>query len=424
MEQPSLLHIILSFTFLILNPNLIQSLTSRTASSTTNLDPKQLRALQSLNFLTSTDPCSNPPPFKNTTLCDNSKPYHHLISLHLIDCSNDVFLTYAALKSLSSLKDLSFVNCPAAIVDHLPSELAHNLKTFTCINSLRMLNGLMLSQLQKVVYLTVSHVAIKASGPSVILDSLNNISKLTISHTDLTGFMPKSWHSTITHVDLSYNRLKGDIHSSITELENLVSLDLTANQLTGELPASIGNLISLKNLSLSSNSLSGPIPKSMASMPELEYIDLSSNQFNGTIPNFLNKLKRLKYLNLERNNFRGIMPFNETFVKKLKLFRIGHNINLCYDNSSFPPNVKLGIAPCDKNGNPILPPTKVVPSGGDEDEEEDEDEDDEEESSKNETSKKSDEHHGHDKAVLGLSIALSSVVFLIVFLIFISKKFA
>ncbi|KAK9714530.1 hypothetical protein RND81_06G101600 [Saponaria officinalis] len=428
MKQPFLLCILLSFTFLLLESNTILPLPfptlQPTTSSTTTLDPKQLRALQSLNFPTSIDPCSNPPSLKSTALCENGKPFQHLVSLHLADCSNDVFLSFAALKSLSTLRDLSFINCPATIATHFPSDLASNLQSFTCINSLRVLTGDMLSQLQNVVNLTASHVPINASGPSVIIDNLPSLSKLTISHANLEGFMPKSWHSTITQIDLSNNKLKGNIHPSITDLENLVSLDLTANRLTGELPTSIGDLIALRNLSLSSNSLSGSIPESMISMPELEYIDLSSNQFNGTIPKFFNKLKRLKYLSLENNNFHGIMPFNQTFIAKLEVFKIGNNMNLCYDNSSFTPNVSLGIAPCDKNGVPVRPPMKAVPSGGDDEDDEGNDFEDEGGGSEVKTSQKSSEQHGSNKAVLGLAIAVSSIAFLLIFLIFISKRFA
>ncbi|XP_074272366.1 receptor-like protein 51 [Silene latifolia] len=417
-----------SSSLLVLLLSLCILLNSDLISSSNTLDPKQLRALQSLNFPISTDPCSNPPPLQNATVCDSTRPYRHLVSLHLENCSNDVSLSYTALKSLSTLQKLSFTNCPATpTADHFPSDLGYNLQSFTCINSLHNLNGLMLSQLQNVIDLTISFVPINASEPNVILNTLYSLHKLTITHANLVGNLPKSWHPKFTQIDLSYNQLKGNIPSSLTQLENLILLDLTSNQLIGEIPNSIGDLIGLKKLSFSSNSLSGRIPESMASMPELEYLDLSSNKLNGTIPNFLKKLKNLKYLNLEKNNFQGIMPFNETFINKLEFFKIGGNVNLCYDNSSIiSPNVKLGIVPCDKDGLPVSPPPKAVPSGGDDDDDKDEGDDsgDEDSSAKEETSHKSKEHHGPSKAFIAIAIALVSIVFLIIFLIFVSRKCA
>ncbi|CAO2842321.1 unnamed protein product [Amaranthus hypochondriacus] len=393
---------------------------SPSTPSSSTLDPKQLRALQSLNIPTSKDPCTTPKNLQNVIHCDNSKPFHHLTSLHLINCSDDVSLSITALKSLSTLQDLQFINCPIAPVS-FPSELASNLKSFTCFNSLRKLTGVFLSHLVNVTDLNVTGVPIKASGPVIILAHLKKVNKVTISNANLTGNLPgKSWNSNISHIDLSRNHLKGKIPNSITELENLYSLDLSSNQLTGELPTSIGDLIELRNLSVSSNSLSGSIPESIVSMPSLVYLDLSSNQFNGSIPKFLADMKSLKYLNLERNNFQGILPFNSSFIKRLEVFKIGENANLCYNHTTLSSKMKLGISPCDKNGLPISPPTKS-PSSDDDYSGDDSDDDS---SSEDSTSKKSGGHHGPNKVVLGVAIALSSIVFLIIFLILLSRRCA
>ncbi|KAL2926067.1 Receptor-like protein 51 [Bienertia sinuspersici] len=279
---------------------------------------------------------------------------------------------------------------------------------------MKKLNGVWLSHLENVTDLIVTDVPIKASGPVIITAHLKKANKIVMSHTNLTGELPgKSWSTNISHIDLSNNLLKGDIPTSFTDLENLVSLDLSSNKLTGELPTSIGDLIELKNLSLSSNSFSGPIPKSLDSIPSLAFLDLSSNQFNGSIPKFLGEMKSLKYLNLEKNNFQGVMPFSASFIKKLEVFKIGDNINLCYNHTTISSKIKLGIAKCDKNGFPITPAPKS-------DAEDEEDEDDS--SSEDSTSPKSGGSHGPNKVVLGVAIALSSIVFLIIFLICLSKK--
>ncbi|KAL9146203.1 hypothetical protein ABFS82_13G094500 [Erythranthe guttata] len=388
--------------------------------SSSTLDPKQLRALQSLNIPTSKDPCTPPPhpsaaaasPPPKTT-CDSAAPFRHLLSLTLSDCSDDVALSLTALKSLSTLTSLTFTNCHVTPI-HFPTELTSNLRSFTCINSLNKLTGVWLSRLQNLTELTVSRVSITASGPSIILSNMKFLRSVTLSQTNLSGYLPKhTWHPNLTSIDFSVNHLKGKIPISITRLENLAHLNLSSNSLNETIPTTIGDLTSLQTLSLSSNALVGPIPDSLAALPELIHLDLGSNQLNGTIPKFLRDMKNLKYLNLENNNFHGVLPFNSTFIKGLQVFKVGENSNLCYNHSSFGPKVKLGIAPCDKHGLPVSPPPAkdTDPDGSGEGSDDDDYENVEEKK----------HHSGPSKVVLGVAIGLSSVVFIIIFLVLLSK---
>ncbi|XP_038883067.1 receptor-like protein 51 [Benincasa hispida] len=391
---------------------------SPSPSSSSTLDPKQLRALQSLNIPTSRDPCS-PSSLHNATLCDSSAPFRHLLSLRLAYCSDDVALSFTALKSLSTLQSLQFLNCPISPI-RFPSDLASSLRSFTCIHSLRKLTGVWLSRLRNLTELTVSDVSITASGPYVILGNMKSLRSLTISHANLTGFVPKHLHLNLTHVDFSGNKLRGKIPTSITLLENLETLNLSLNWLKGEIPTSIGDLISLRNLSLASNSLSGPIPESFSAIPGLMHVDLGSNQLNGTIPRFISEMKSLKYLNLENNMFHGVIPFNESFIKRLEVFKIQGNNNLCYNHSILSSKLNLGIAPCDKHGMPIPPPPAKDADDGDS--VSDDSGSDYDGSDENDVSHKEDNHHhGPNKVVLGVAIGLSSLVFLIVFSVLLSK---
>ncbi|KAL3520062.1 hypothetical protein ACH5RR_018211 [Cinchona calisaya] len=386
--------------------------TPSTPISTSSLDPKQIRALQSLNIPTAKDPCS--PLHNSTTICDSSKPFRHLISLTLANCSDDVALSLTALKSLFTLTSLQFIDCPISPI-RFPSELSSNLHSFTCINSLKKLTGVWLSRLENVTDLTVSHVTVNASGPSIILDSIKHLHSVTLSHTNLTGFLPKHWHPNLTHVDLSGNQLKGKIPSSLNVMENLLILNLSSNLLDGEIPAGFGDLTSLQNLSLSSNTLSGSIPDSLAAMPDLVHLDLGSNQLNGTVPKFISDMKKLRYLNLEKNNFHGVLPFNASFMKRLEVFKIGGNDNLCYNHSNMAVKVNLGIAACDKHGLPMSPPPAKDSSAADSSS------DDDRRSDGDDNSGKGDEHRGPTKVVLGVAIGLSSIVGLIIFLVLLSK---
>ncbi|XP_057764153.1 receptor-like protein 51 [Salvia miltiorrhiza] len=381
--------------------------------SSSTLDPKQLRALQSLNIPTSKDPCSPSPPHSAAASCDSSAPFRHLLSLTLSNCSEDVALSLTALKSLSTLTSLSFVNCPVTPI-RFPAELTSNLHSFTCINSLEKLTGVWLSRLQNVTDLTVSHVGVTASGPTIILGGMKFLHSVTLSHTNLSGYLPKHWHPNLTFVDLSANHLRGKIPISLTRLENLVHLNLSSNSLNETIPTTIGDLSSLQNLSLASNSLSGPIPESLAALPALTHLDLSSNQLNGTIPNFIRDMKKLKYLNLASNSFHGVLPFNATFIKRLEVFKVGANSNLCYNHTVLGSKVKLGIAACDKHGLPLSPPPAKNSAADDSSDGSDDDYDDD-----NVLEKK--HHNGPSKVVLGVAIGLSAIVFLIVFLVLLSK---
>ncbi|KAL4274666.1 hypothetical protein AHAS_Ahas20G0030000 [Arachis hypogaea] len=369
-------------------------------SSSSTLDPKQLRALQSLNIPTSKDPCSKSA-FHNATTCDNSKPFRHLISLTLSNCSSYVALSFTALQSLSTLQTLNLLNCPVTPI-RFPPELTSSLRTFTCINSLRKVSGVWLSQLQNLTDLAVTNVQVKASGPYVILAHMDKLKTLTISNANLTGFLPGHLHSDLTHIDFSGNKLKGTIPSSITMLSGLESLNLSNNNLSGEVPATIGDLTSLTTLSLASNSFSGQIPGSISSVSGLIHLDLSSNQFNGTIPKFISQMKSLRHLNLANNNLRGVLPFNQNFIKNLDVFNVGGNSNLCYNHSVLSSNLKLGISPCDKYGMPASPPSKDSSYADDSSDYNDSD---------GSSNQKKGHHSGPNKFVLGVAIALSSICY-------------
>ncbi|XP_031093130.1 receptor-like protein EIX1 [Ipomoea triloba] len=85
-------------------------------------------------------------------------------------------------------------------------------------------------------------------------------------------------------IDLSNNKLVGEIPVQITDLHMLNSLNLSRNKLTGSIPNKIGQMSSLESLDLSNNQLSGAIPFSLASISFLAHLDLSNNNLSGCIP--------------------------------------------------------------------------------------------------------------------------------------------
>ncbi|XP_062080035.1 receptor-like protein EIX2 [Humulus lupulus] len=85
-------------------------------------------------------------------------------------------------------------------------------------------------------------------------------------------------------IDLSNNKLTGEIPAEVTRLAELTQLNLSRNELSGHIPENIGNLGKLESLDLSHNKLSGKIPKSLAELSLLDYLDLSNNKLSGKIP--------------------------------------------------------------------------------------------------------------------------------------------
>ncbi|KAI3775464.1 hypothetical protein L1987_50041 [Smallanthus sonchifolius] len=385
------------------------------SSTSSTLDPKQVRALQSLYIPTTHDPCTQPS-FHNAATCDTGTPFRHLLSLRLTNCSDDLSLSTTALSSLSTLTSLTFLDCHVPIV-HFPTSLSTNLRSLTSINSLQRLTGVFLSRFGNLTDLNISGDNIKASGIRIITSNMKSLTTITLSNANLSGLIPKHWNPKLTHMDFSGNRLSGTIPTSLTLLESLKFLNLSSNQLNGEISTSFGDLISLQNLSLSSNSLSGSIPGSISTLSRLVHLDLSSNQLNGTVLRSISEMKGLKYLNLEKNNFHGVMPFNLSFINKLDVFKINGNDNLCYNHSSISKKLKLGIAACDKHGLPILPPPAADEPSSSADDMSSGDYDDDGGNDK----KKSGGDHGPNKVVLGVAIGLSAVVFLIIFLVILSK---
>jgi len=160
---------------------------------------------------------------------------------------------------------------------------------------------------------------------------------LDLANNSFSGIMPRSLDSlkalttTVVALNIIYNpflelyeyRTSGSGHSYNDSLwlvtkgqmlgyrENVIyfmSIDMSCNKLAGQIPKEIGSLLGLVNLNLSSNMLSGNIPYKIGNLQALESLDLSNNQLSGEIPQGLTYLTSLSYLNLSYNNLSGRIP--------------------------------------------------------------------------------------------------------------------
>ncbi|KAF3532646.1 hypothetical protein DY000_02043458 [Brassica cretica] len=105
----------------------------------------------------------------------------------------------------------------------------------------------------------------------------------------------------IERLDISNNKIKGQVPGWLWTLSNLYYLDISNNSFTGFKNAKKHGL-SLMTLLASNNNFTGNIPAFICRWRILSTLDLSENNFNGSIPRCLGNLKyTLRDLNLRQN---------------------------------------------------------------------------------------------------------------------------
>ncbi|KAI3741444.1 hypothetical protein L1987_59117 [Smallanthus sonchifolius] len=163
------------------------------------------------------------------------------------------------------------------------------------------------------LYLSGNHLS------GIIPPCLGDISLLTWLFLDsnaLTSMIPLTlWsHKSLTVLNLSSNILIGNLPSSIGSSSSpLIGLDLSFNRLSGDISSSIGGYQMLNKLSLAHNNLQGSIPESLGKLISLEFLDLSQNNLSGVIPKSLETLSHLEYLNVSFSRLQGEIPSRGRF---------------------------------------------------------------------------------------------------------------
>ncbi|GLU08481.1 hypothetical protein SLE2022_253920 [Rubroshorea leprosula] len=91
-------------------------------------------------------------------------------------------------------------------------------------------------------------------------------------------------------------------------LTYMSGIDLSYNKLTGEIPNEIGHLNKIHVLNLSHNFLVGQIPSTFSNLEQVESLDLSYNNLSGKIPPQLVQLHYLSTFRVAYNNLSGKTP--------------------------------------------------------------------------------------------------------------------
>jgi Leucine-rich repeat (LRR) protein len=193
------------------------------------------------------------------------------------------------------------------------------------VKNLETVTGKTWDELQKVTYLDLSNNKISGEIPEAV-GQLTNITQLDLGGNKLEK-LPK-WIgqlTNITQLDLGVNKLE-NLPESIGQLQNLSSLSLCCNKLEN-LPESIGQLTNLTKLYLGSNNLT-ILPKSIGQLTNLTILYLNSNKLEN-LPEEIGRLKSLSQLDLRENKNLGLQEDRRSFnmkdtIAKLKPLTTGN----------------------------------------------------------------------------------------------------
>ncbi|CAA2956987.1 receptor-like kinase TMK3 [Olea europaea subsp. europaea] len=117
---------------------------------------------------------------------------------------------------------------------------------------------------------------------------LPSLTSLKLAYNRLTGDIPSTLHDSMLQVLWLNDQSGGGMTGSIDVIGTIVGLTqawLHGNQFTGSIPDDIGDLTSLRDLNLNGNRFVGLIPPTLANM-NLQELDLNNNMFMGPIPKF------------------------------------------------------------------------------------------------------------------------------------------
>jgi len=247
--------------------------------------------------------------------------------------SNHVSLTHLSLESiynldsspsslrmiakLPKLRELSLINC--GLSDHFL--ISFNPSNFNFSISLSVLHLSQNSFTQPMIFHWVSNT----TSNLVELDLSSNLLEGSTS-TYRFGFAMTS----LEHLDLSYNVLKGEDLKSFMNICTLHSLDMSGNNITEDLSLVLRDLsngcakYSLQELNLAVNQITGSV-YDLSAFSSLKTLDLSRNQLSGKIPEGIRLPSQLQQLSIEANSLEGGVPKSFGSTCTLESLDLSHN---------------------------------------------------------------------------------------------------
>ncbi|KAK6934511.1 Leucine-rich repeat [Dillenia turbinata] len=142
------------------------------------------------------------------------------------------------------------------------------------------------------------------------LSTLPLLNQLLLQNNQFDGHISEFQSYHLEKIDLSHNKLHGQIPRSVFKLVNLTLLDLSSNNLNGSIELDgFYTLENLWSLDLSENNLSLTISDNSVNSrsSRIEILKLSSCNLR-VIPNLLKGQTELAVIDLSRNNIGGLIP--------------------------------------------------------------------------------------------------------------------
>lgn len=237
-----------------------------------------------------------------------------MTNLHLAGCGVMQCLSTwkpRAMSSLLSSIDLSNNN--------ITGDISRLLKNMTSLERVYLSNNSLTSNLSEV------------SLP-------DSISVLDLHSNKIYGSAEKLFYNNISEscpvpggclefINLANNLITGRI-PEINGERSIKWLDLSGNRLKGSVPTSISMLKKIQRLDFSRNRMVSKIPGAMGELKELRWLDLSWNGFKGKVPGQLLGLKHLKHMNLRNNRLCGEIPQGK-LLTAFPASAYAHNDCLC-----------------------------------------------------------------------------------------------
>jgi Leucine-rich repeat (LRR) protein len=164
--------------------------------------------------------------------------------------------------------------------------------------------------------------------PSKIGDVMPKLGFLSLSNNNITGEAPAKFceMDKLEALDLSRNKLSGEILNCWKPNLSLKILDFSSNSITGKIPYTICSVSSIISLHLSKNELHGDLTQSLKNCHHLITIDFSNNKLTGEIPSWIGvDLSGLRILSLKWNKFTGSIPHELSWLNSLQILDLSHN---------------------------------------------------------------------------------------------------
>ncbi|KAL6125851.1 hypothetical protein ACLB2K_073902 [Fragaria x ananassa] len=186
----------------------------------------------------------------------------------------------------------------------------------------------LICNLTKLYYLDLSDNRLSGVLPQCLRVSSNDLQYLYLRNNNLTGKVsPQICNLTkLYYLDLSSNKLSGMLPQCLGP--GLQYLKLANNSFHGILPQRFTTAgCDLRMIDVSHNRLQGQLPRSLANCASLEFLVLSNNQFDDVFPLWLGTLQELKILAMRHNGFYGVIgqPKKNLHFPELRILDLSYN---------------------------------------------------------------------------------------------------